>query len=158
LHLWDRLLPQALISLNLLRGSRINPRLSAYAQVHGMFDYNRTPLAPPGTHVLIHKKPANRDTWAPHAINGFYLGPALHHYRCHRVWCASTTSERIADTIEWFPTHVTMPTVSSANAATATACDLIQALRHPSPASPFAALSDTQHDALHKLAGIFATT
>ena len=31
LKLWDRLLPQALITLNLLRGSRINPQLSAWA-------------------------------------------------------------------------------------------------------------------------------
>ena len=49
LHLWDRLIPQAIISLNRLRTSRISPRLSAYAQVHGAFDYSRTPLAPPGT-------------------------------------------------------------------------------------------------------------
>jgi hypothetical protein len=34
LHLWDRLIPQALLTLNLLRGSRINPHLSAQAQVH----------------------------------------------------------------------------------------------------------------------------
>ena len=31
LHLWDRMLPQALITLNHLRGSRINPILSAFA-------------------------------------------------------------------------------------------------------------------------------
>jgi hypothetical protein len=47
LHLWDRLIPHALLTLNLLRGSRINPTLSAQAQLHGAFDYNRTPLAPP---------------------------------------------------------------------------------------------------------------
>ena len=29
--LWDKLLPQALIALNLLRPSRINPKLSEYA-------------------------------------------------------------------------------------------------------------------------------
>eukprot|EP00978_Attheya_sp_CCMP212_P008992 scaffold21179_cov47-Attheya_sp.AAC.3 len=56
LHLWDRLLSQAMISLNLLRGSRLNPKLSAYAQIHGAFDFNRTPLAPPGTKVLVHEK------------------------------------------------------------------------------------------------------
>jgi hypothetical protein len=55
LHLWDMLIPQANITLNLLRGSRINPKLSAYAQIHGFFDYNRTPLAPPGTRVLAHE-------------------------------------------------------------------------------------------------------
>jgi hypothetical protein len=40
LHLWDKLLPQALTMLNLLRGSRINLRLSAHAQIYGAFDFN----------------------------------------------------------------------------------------------------------------------
>jgi len=62
LHLWDRLLPQAELTLNLLRGSRINPRLSAWAQLHGPFDFNCTPIAPPGIRVIIHEKPAVRQT------------------------------------------------------------------------------------------------
>jgi hypothetical protein len=45
--LWEKLLPQATITLNLLRKARINPRMSAYAQLNGHFDFNRTPLAPP---------------------------------------------------------------------------------------------------------------
>jgi hypothetical protein len=63
LSLWDKLLPHALMSLNMLRGSRINPKLSAYAQLHGAFDFNATPLAPPGIRVLIHEKPHQRKTW-----------------------------------------------------------------------------------------------
>jgi hypothetical protein len=82
LILWNHLLPQALIRLNLLRTSRINPRLSAHAQVHGEFDYTRTPLAPPGTRVHIHEKPELRNTWSPHMVDGWYLGPATKHYRC----------------------------------------------------------------------------
>jgi hypothetical protein len=31
MHLWDRLLPQAEITLKLLHGPRINPKLSAWA-------------------------------------------------------------------------------------------------------------------------------
>jgi hypothetical protein len=67
LHLWDKLLPQAELTLNLLRGSRINPKLSAHAQLHGQFDFNRTPLAPPGIRVLVHIKPSERTTltWFP---------------------------------------------------------------------------------------------
>jgi hypothetical protein len=42
LHQWDRLLSQALLSLNSLRGSRLNPKLSAHAQMFGNFDCNRT--------------------------------------------------------------------------------------------------------------------
>ena len=46
---WCRLLPQAELTLNLLRASRLNPKISAYAQLEGTFDFTRTPLAPPGT-------------------------------------------------------------------------------------------------------------
>jgi hypothetical protein len=47
-HLWDRLLPQAEITLNLLRTSRLHPQLSAAAHFHGLVDYNKTAFAPPG--------------------------------------------------------------------------------------------------------------
>jgi hypothetical protein len=48
LHLWDRLLPQAEITLNLLRTSRLHTQLSAAAHFHGLVDYNKTAFAPPG--------------------------------------------------------------------------------------------------------------
>ena len=88
--------------------------------------------------MLVHEKPSVRETWAPHAMEGWYLGPAVRHYRCYRVWVNETSAERIADTLVWFPTHVTMPTVSSTDAAKAAARDLITALLHPSAASPLA--------------------
>jgi hypothetical protein len=46
LKLWDKLLPQATITLNIFMKSRSNPRMSACAQLNGHFDFNRTPLAP----------------------------------------------------------------------------------------------------------------
>ena len=101
---WCQLLPQAELTLNLLCLSQLNPKLSAYAQLEGIFDLNKTHLAPPGTRVIIHEKPAQRRTWAPHGIDGWYVGPALDHYQCHRVWIPSTQSERIADTLQFFPT------------------------------------------------------
>jgi hypothetical protein len=48
MHLWDILLPQAEITLNLLRTSRLHPQLSAAAHYHGLVDYNKTAFAPPG--------------------------------------------------------------------------------------------------------------
>jgi hypothetical protein len=68
LNLWYKLLPQCLITLNLIRRSRINSHLSAKAHMNGAFDFNRTPFAPPGTKVLIHENPENRSTWAPHTV------------------------------------------------------------------------------------------
>jgi hypothetical protein len=68
LKLWDKLLPQATITLNLLRKSRINPRMSAYAQINGHFNFNKTPLAPPGTRIVAHEKPDQRASWDPRSI------------------------------------------------------------------------------------------
>ena len=62
LYLWYRLLSQATLTLNLIRPSRINPQLSAEAQLNGALDFNRSPLAPPGTKALIFDRSANRCT------------------------------------------------------------------------------------------------
>jgi hypothetical protein len=99
LHLWDKLLPQALLTLNLLRSSRINPQLSAWPQVNGACDYNKTLLAPPGTCVLVHEKPAVCGTWSPHAVDAWYIGPAMQHYHCYCVWVWETHAEQITDTL-----------------------------------------------------------
>ena len=60
---WDRLIPQSNITLNLLRTARANPALSAYAYIYGQFDFSATPLAPPGTKVVVHIDSKVRDTW-----------------------------------------------------------------------------------------------
>jgi hypothetical protein len=66
MNLWDRLLPQAETTLNLLRTSRLHPQLSAAAHFHGLIDYNKTAFAPPGCNIIAHEKPSQRRTWAHH--------------------------------------------------------------------------------------------
>ena len=53
--MWDRLLEQAEMNLNMLRASRCNPKLSAYNYISDTHDFNKVPLAPLGTKVVIHK-------------------------------------------------------------------------------------------------------
>jgi len=65
---WDRLLPQSILTLNLLRNARLNPKLSAHAFLFDNYDFNRCPLVPPGTQVIIHSKPSNRRTFFPHDV------------------------------------------------------------------------------------------
>ena len=79
---WDRLIEQATLTLNLLRSSRLNPKLSAQAFLFGPFDFTSTPLAPPGTRVIAHNKPSQRKSWAPRGEDAWYIGPALDHHRC----------------------------------------------------------------------------
>ena len=85
LHLWCQLLPHASLTLNLLRKLHMNPKLSGYAQLHGEFNYNATPLDPPGTQIIVHEKPTVRETLSEHGVKGWYLGPSMEHYRCHHV-------------------------------------------------------------------------
>jgi hypothetical protein len=157
MHLWCRLIAQANITLNLLRASRLNPQLSAYAQIFGQFDFNRTPLAPPGTRVLSHDKLANRTSWATHGEEGWYLGPAMEHYRCYRVFIIKTKAERDSDTVTFFPVRVTMPALSAADRAVRAANELIHALRNPHPASPLTPIGTEQLQGLEQLSEIFNT-
>ena len=57
LQLWCLFLPQFETSLNLLRTSRRNPAISTYEDLHGAFNYNKTPMAPIGTPAVVYEYP-----------------------------------------------------------------------------------------------------
>ena len=79
---WDRLIPQAVMTLNMLGSARINPKISAYAYIFGEFNFSSTPMLPPGTKVVAHKTLEDRATSDLNGETGYYIGPSLHHYRC----------------------------------------------------------------------------
>jgi hypothetical protein len=155
LHLWDRLLPQAEITLNLLRTSRLHPQLSAATHFHDLVDYNNTAFAPPGCKIIAHEKPGKRRTWAPHGQHGYSLGPAMHHYRCQNVNISATASERIVDTLQFFPHNYQMPQLSSTDRLLMAAKDMADALQNPHPEVPFARVGDDTISALAELTAIF---
>ena len=95
----DRLLPQTEIRLNLLRSARVNPKLSAYVYLFGQFDYNKTPLVPPGTRVVAHTKVSKRASCQLNGEQGWYIGPSLDHYRCIKVCFPKTQSEHDVDMV-----------------------------------------------------------
>ncbi len=93
MRLWDRLLPQTILTLNLLRQSNVAPIVSAYKYVHGVFDYNRMPLGPMGCTVQVHESNERRGTWADDAIDRWYLQTSPAHYCCHIVYVKNTRSK-----------------------------------------------------------------
>ena len=155
LHLWCRLLDQVELTLNMLCTSWINPHLSAHEQLHGIHDFNATPLAPPGTKCIAHEKSSQCGTWAPHGQHGWYVGAAPEHYRCYQIYIPKTQGTRICDTVEFFPTHCQMPRVSSHDAVLYAANDLITALTKPQLNNSGVSIGDDQIVALQKLATIF---
>jgi hypothetical protein len=108
-YLWDLLLPQAELALNLLRQSTLNPWISAREFFHGPFDFNKTPLAPVGCRVLIHAKPVTRRSWDFRAKDGFYIGPALDLYRCFKLVKSDTKRQVISCTVEFRHAYRSIP-------------------------------------------------
>ena len=74
MNLWDKLVDQAEATIKMLIQSRIQPHLSAYDAINGTLNFNKTPLSPPGTRVVIHNKPGNRKSWDPAGTDGWYVG------------------------------------------------------------------------------------
>jgi hypothetical protein len=133
MHLWDRLLPQVVVTLNMLRTSRLNPKLSAATHIFGQYDFNRAPMAPPGTRIIAHEAPSRRRTWAPHGLDGWYIGPALEHYLCYTVYITKTRVNIIVETVDFPPEKFTLPFPSSQDMATQAATDLTHTLLHRQP-------------------------
>ena len=83
--LWDKLLPQTELTLNLLHESNIAPAISAWEHFNGPFNFDANTLAPLGSPITIHTKPGTCRSWEFRVRKGFTIGPALKHYRCLQV-------------------------------------------------------------------------
>ena len=150
---WDRLLPQAVIALNLLRPARARPNISAYAYIFQDFDFQSTPLAPPGTKVIAHVKPSNRNSWDLNGTAGYYIGPALQHYRCVTCYFPRTRSERVCDTVRFIPNIIPLPQTNIDSYLRQAASDIVSILTKP-PSTTYPSLSagDPVRNALLELA------
>ena len=109
---WDRLLDQAVLMLNLLRTSSCNPNLLAHVYLNGIHDFNREPLASPGTKVIVNQKPQIRKSGGSHGKRCWYIGPAKNHYCCYRVFIPETAIEIIIDTIQFLLHKIPFPQTS----------------------------------------------
>ena len=87
----DRFLPQCEMTLNSLRNSRVNPKLSSYAYLFGNFDFNKTPLAPLGTKVVVHLKSDKRASWSYHGQEAWYVYLQLSWPRSMVYWTINGT-------------------------------------------------------------------
>ena len=113
LQLWHQLTKQALITLNLCRTSRKHPQKSAYHSHHGhRYDWNKHPMAPPGTRAVVYLSATGRPSWGPRGIDAWYCGPALDHYRNMIFFVPETQAYRTSASFNLYPQHCQLPTLS----------------------------------------------
>jgi hypothetical protein len=79
----------------------------------------------------------------------------MHHYRCQNEYISATASERIMDTLKFFPHNYQTPQLSSTDRLLMAAKDITDALQNPHPDVPFASVGDHTKSALMDLAAVF---
>ncbi len=109
---WSELLPQAKLTLNMMRSYADQPVISAYHGIYrAPYDFLAHLIAPCGTLVVVVHDP-QRAKWDPYGQVGFYLGPSLNHYQSYRCLISSTNSIRLSDSIILYPAPLVVPDTS----------------------------------------------
>jgi hypothetical protein len=92
-NLWDLLLSQTKITINLIRQSNATPNIVAYVHCSRPFDYNKMPLALMGCEAQVHEKTDKCATWAYHLVNEWYLFTLQEHNCTHNCHIKHTKSK-----------------------------------------------------------------
>ena len=87
---WDQLLPQAELTLNILRQAKIKPELSAWTYMMGALNYDATTLGPLGCPLMIHKKTSNRKSWDFRSKERWSVGVSFE----HSLWRSQKSQDR----------------------------------------------------------------
>ena len=94
-----------------------------------------------------------RRTWDFSGEVGWYVGPALTHYRCVTIYFPRSRATRICDTVTFLPHDVPFPEVSLKDYLKQAASDIITILTQPpSTTVPSLEAGDPTRNALLKLA------
>ena len=109
---WDQLLPQAELTLKILRQAIVQPNISAWDFIMGSLNYDATPLGPLECPVMIHKKTSNINSWDFRRKEGWSVGVYLEHYRWQVVIPANTREIIVSDTVEFLHKFITYPTIT----------------------------------------------
>ena len=101
---------------------------------------------------MVHLKPDQRASWAYHGEEGWYVGPSMEHYCCVKCYLPSTTRERDVDSLQFFPTSIPFPNISTEEYLKQAASDIVAILQKPPSSIPYLAYGDTTQNALVQIA------
>jgi hypothetical protein len=88
---WPALLPQAELTLNLMRPYADLHSISAHNGIFRKpYDFLSHPIAPCGTLIVLHN--TRRETWDNFGLIGYYLGSTLSHYRSYNCLVSDSDS------------------------------------------------------------------
>ena len=111
-NLWDMLITQTEMALNILRQSTLKPTTYSWENSNGPTSYKHTPLGTLGCKLIMHKKTNTRPSWYFRGKYGWNVGVPLEIYRCQFIVAKDTRSVQ-ESTHSWiFHHHLTQPTLT----------------------------------------------
>merc|ERR1712086_715594 len=151
LFLWDEMLPQIDMQVNLLRFSNVNPTVCSNTVLNSVHNFNRQPLASLGIDMHMLEHPDKRKSWGVKGKKGTYIGTTLEHYRYYYGWFPETRGIRGSETVKFKHKYITNPGVTPADAIVHATKQLTDVLRGNIP--PPLVKSDI--DTLKQITNIF---
>ena len=133
---------------------RANRALSVYAYLFGPYDFNKSPMEPTGTRVIVHDKPGNRTSWGHHVTPVWYIGPSLDHYRCIQRYMPVTGIVRITDTLQYTPKAFAFQKTTTEDYLQQAIGDIISIIKNPSKTLTFLSYGDATKNAINHIAHI----
>ena len=111
-NLWDLLLPQTEVTLNLIRQANLDPDISTRSYFHRPFNFDATLIRPLGCDIIAHKKTGTISSWDFRGASVWNIDVSLQHYRCHKIVEKSTPAAQISNTVESRHHHLTQSTIA----------------------------------------------
>ena len=137
--------------MHMVRISRRNSSISAYEDMEGAFDWNRTPLAPLGSKAVVIVEADERPSWGNHARDAIYVGCAPLNYRLKEFYMCDTHGF-VTAVGKIYPAHCRTPAISEDDLTIGAAAELIETTKGTIPATATKKLRHTE--TLKKLVAI----
>ena len=81
----------------------------------GEYHFDATPVAPPGSEILMHENPNRRETFGLNAKKTWYIAPCFKHYLTFKRILPSTGAESMSDTVRFKHHAIAIPQLTPAN-------------------------------------------
>ena len=142
------------MNLNTLCTSSANPKLLAYAAIFSIHDFNRCPLAPPGTKVIVHEKTDNRRSWSPYVMYDWYIDPSMKNYGYVQCFMPTTSSLHNVYTLAFFPAAIPFPKTETEYYLQLSVGDISAILSKPITQLPLLTYGDTTTSPVESIASL----
>ena len=102
----------------------------------GEYHFDATPVAPPGSEILMHENPNRRETFRLNAKKTWYIAPCFKHYLTFKGILPSTRAERMSDTVRFKHQAIAIPQIRLTNRILEASRQLDDAIKHQQKESP----------------------